>query len=116
MNSPLKCHRATHVMLAVLFTTIIAAGAQAGTVRGRFDRRTSQGTYPAAGIPVTVFRPDIGRSGVSYSGNDGMYYLYNIPPGYYVLEVWLYPNTPPMTFSIQVGSQPFTDIAPIIVP
>ena len=43
-----------------------------------------------------------------------MYYLYNIPPGVYTLEVWV-PNSP-MSYQIQVDGQAYTDIAPIRVP
>ncbi len=84
--------------------------------RGELGRVTPQGQIPAPGIPVTVYRADIGRSGVAYSGADGMYYLFNIPPGPFVLEIWVHPNSPPMTFKIQVYNQPFTDIGPIRVP
>jgi len=103
---------------AMALVLTIAAAAEAGTIRGRLYRKTSQGDAPAQGVPVTVVHPDprLGRSGVTYSGPDGMYYLYNIPPGRYTLEIWAYPNHPPQVYSIVVGQQAFTDIAPIAVP
>lgn len=110
------CKKTASIVIGVLVAVLLAGVAEAATVRGRLERQTPQGRYPAAGIPVSVFRPDIGRSGMSYSGYDGMYYLYNIPDGDYTLEVWVYPNSPPMTFNIHVAGQEFTDIAPIVVP
>src|SRR5262245_24746381 len=82
--------------LIAVFVCSFVISAEAATVRGRLVRRTPQGFYPAQGVPVTVFSREKGRSGASYSGPDGMYYLYNIPPGPYTLEVWVYPNQPPM--------------------
>lgn len=110
--------RAGMIIVAICAGIVIAgsAAAEASTVRGRLYRATPQGYLPAVGIPVTVYRPDLGRSGASTSGADGMYYLFNIPPGYYTLEIWTYPNSPPMTFGIQVQNTPFTDINPIQVP
>ena len=95
---------------------VTVAAAEAGTVRGRLVRRNPRGEFPAQGIPVTVFRTDIGRSGTAYSGPDGMYYLYNTPPGNYWLEVWVYPNSRPLVFTIVVTNLAFSDIAPIVVP
>lgn len=103
-------------VIGVCLVFALAGLAEAGTIRGRLVRQTPQGQYPAQGIQVTVYRSDLGQSSPSYSGTDGMYYLYNIPPGTYTLQIWAFPNMPPLTFSIQVGNQQFTDIAPIVVP
>ena len=113
MRSPSRTLILTFVFAAFL---VAACEVDASTVRGLLVRVTPQGRLPAAGIPVTVYRTDIGRSGVAYAGRDGMYYLFNIPPGSVSLEIWVYPNSPPMTFQIQVFNQPFTDIGPITVP
>jgi hypothetical protein len=102
-------------VLGILLTTVFAGVAQAANIRGRIDRRTPQGLAPAQGVPVTVFRSDIGRSAASYSGYDGMYYLYNIPDGDYTLEIWAYPNSPPLTFPIRAVGGGMTDIAPIVI-
>src|SRR5438093_10646967 len=53
------------------------------------------------GVTVSVFSGTRGRSGFSYSGYDGMYYLYGIPPGPYTLELWVHPNAPPLTYPIR---------------
>ena len=93
------------------------AQASASTVRGKLYRVNPQGQiFAAVGVRATVSRADLGRSGPSYSDPQGMYYLFNIPPGNYVLELWVYPNRPPWAFQIVVPNQPFTDIAPIHVP
>jgi len=103
-------------LFALVFVLVLAAFADAGTLRGRLVHRSREGDYPAKGIPVTVFRSDTGKSLPAYSGTDGMYYLYNLPTGCYTLQVWLYPNSSPLTFTITVDDESFTDIAPIIVP
>src|SRR6266699_3924377 len=87
--------RALGILVALLAIGAMtpAEEAFAGNVRGQIVRQTSQGTVPAQGIAVSVYRNDIGRSGFAYTGYDGMYYLYSIPPGDYQLEVWLDQNT-----------------------
>jgi len=99
----------------LLFT--LSAFTYAGTVRGRLDRRDSYGRiYPAVYVQVTLFQQGKGRSAPAYTGTDGMYYLYNVPPGTYSLEIWAYPNRPPIVYTIYVSNQQLTDIAPIQVP
>jgi hypothetical protein len=92
----------------------LPANAEGSIVRGRLFRVINGGSFRAPGIALTVFSPQMGRSSPAYSGPDGMYYLYNIPPGVYTLEVWV-PNSP-MSYQIQVDGQAYTDIAPIRVP
>src|SRR5262245_43359987 len=102
------------IAIAALF--IESAVGASSIVRGRVIRVTRPNqSYPASGIPVSVFSPQRGRSTFAYSGADGMYYLYNIPSGAFTLEVWV-SKSDPMTFPIQVYDQPYTDIAPIQVP
>ncbi len=108
--------RSRPALFAIAIVLMFAVFADAGTIRGRLVRRSGQGDYPAKGIQVTVFRSQMGKSSPTYSGTDGMYYLYNIPEGTYTLQVWVYPNAAPLTFTITVDGQQFTDIAPIIVP
>ena len=98
-------------MLCMLAPQVVGA---TSTVRGKLIRIGPQGTYPAGGIRVTVNSQYRGRSNPAYSGPDGMFYLYNIPPGQYVLEVWA--TSPALFFTIQVREQPFSDVAPIRVP
>ena len=102
------------VLALCVIAPVISSAEMASTVRGRLVRRTPRGEFPAQGIPVSLNRNG-GRSGYAYSGPDGMYYLYNIPPGSYSLEVWVYPNRPPLVFSINVNEQGYTDISPIAV-
>src|ERR1700709_1948638 len=107
----------TRRSVRVIFTLTLLSFAvelHAATVRGRLVRNSPNGQYPAPGVQVTVLRPDIGRSGASFSGPDGMYYLYNIPPGPCVLEVWV--NNPPWTYNINVINQAFSDVVPLAVP
>ena len=95
------------------FFLVLAAGlAHAATVRGRLIH---QNGYPATSIAVTVVNSQGVRCSPAYTGADGMYYLFNIPPGPYYLEVWIYPGGAPAVYQIQV-IEPYTDIAQIAVP
>jgi hypothetical protein len=98
-------------LLCVSFASM-ASLACAATVRGRL---VHQNDGPAAGIQVTVSNADQGRSEPGRSGSDGMYYLYNIKPGKYYLEVWTDPGKPPTVYQIQV-TEPYTDVPQISVP
>lgn len=104
------------VGLLVMASSATAASAQQVTIRGRLERATPGGVYPAVGVAVTVYSSSIGRSNPTYAGTDGMYYIYNVPPGAYALEIWI-PGAPtPMMFPIAVPFVPYFDIAPIRVP
>lgn len=102
--------------LASLTAPIVAAQAQqTTTVRGRLDRRGRDGrTYPAPNITVTLNHPQHGRSRPANSGNDGMYYLMNVPGGRYTLEVWV--AREPWQFVIDVDRWPYYNVRPIVVP
>ena len=119
MNSKsLKKIRRINIVLvmSLLLTFVGTTSAQGATVRGRLDRRDGNGRiYPATYVAVTLNSPNMGRSSPAYTGADGMYYLYNVPPGNYLLEVWAYPGRPPLTFNISVYDQPYTDINPILI-
>jgi hypothetical protein len=124
--------RFAEVWLALLFTVLLlvivpidATGQVGGaqTVRGQVLWGPNQ---PAVGVPVNLFRQDLGPSGFSYTDQAGMYYLYNIPPGDYTLQIWAHPGqiwahpgAPAMTYSIVVlgthPQRPFTDISPIMI-
>ena len=104
-----RSYRALFPLVLLLLALPPFAGA--AMVRGRLMR----GSSTAPGVAVTVSNPQMGRSIPSYSQGDGMHYLANVPPGVYVLEVWARPNSPPMTFQIQV-TEPNTDIVPLNVP
>jgi len=99
----------------ILLLTQGLGTADAAVVRGRLQRfYPNRALAPAAGIPVTVWCVQYGRSAAFYSLYDGMFYLSNIPPGYYHLEIWVRPNQP-MVYPITVR-EPNTDIPPINVP
>lgn len=103
------------IALVVLLVAHASAGA-GSTVRGRLYRVDSQGRQsPASGIAVSVNHPKHGRSSYVYSGADGMYHLYNIPPDTFTLEVWVSRKNP-LAFRITVRDQEYTDIAPIRLP
>ncbi len=70
----------------------------------------------AVGVAVTVNSFQWRRSAPADSGRDGLFYLNNIPPGSYTLEVWVNRQGPPWIYPTSVYPRPFTDIAPIRLP
>ena len=79
MKKPAPALRVSKCVLLLVLSTGLAS---ASTVRGRLLHING---YPAAGVAVTVSNQQAGRSSPAYAGPDGMYYLYNVPPGYYYL-------------------------------
>ena len=109
-----KLARRSIALLFLLF--VITAAAQAATVRGRLVRNNGYGgIYGVAYVTVTLWNQARGRSAPAVSGEDGMYYFYNVPPDTYYLQVWLYQGRPPLTYIIYVKDSS-TDIAPIVLP
>jgi len=101
----------------VMFLVVIVANANAAVVRGRLERVDPHNgaRSPAGGVPVSV-RSVNGRSRINPSGQDGMYYIYNVTAGNYYLEVWNRGlKGTPLVYQIQV-KEPNTDVPPITVP
>jgi len=118
MNRPDKRLRKSILTSLLLFLVVLGAqaSAYAGTVRGMLFRRDGYGrSYAAPYVGVSLYNQQIGRSSLAYTGSDGMYYLYNVPPGKYNLEIWLTPNRP-ISYTINVTNGAYTDIAPIEIP
>lgn len=109
--------KSTKRLLAILIVfaiVIVSSSASAQTVRGRLFRATPYGPpSPAGYVAVTLFATHLGRSAPAYSTPDGFYFLYNVPPGSYVLEVWAYKI--PLTMHVMVYNQPLTDIPPFTI-
>ena len=105
--------------LALYLLLLILAFARTGhaaSVRGRIDHAYSNGQrIPMTGVTVTVSQPGMGRSAPAYTDGRGMYYLQNIRPGIYNLEIWS-PNSPgkPIVYRIRV-SDPYTDVPPVLM-
>ena len=102
----------------IILTTIVLAGfwiaspnqAQT-TVRGQLLHNNQ---LPAAGIQVTLYSQTFGRSSPSITGNDGMYYLYNIPFGNYYIEIWI--SNPAQAYPVQITGYPYHDLPRLSVP
>ena len=121
MRHLVSISRAARLGVAAFVLCLVCAAfpANAATVRGRLDRVDGYGRhYPAPNIAVTVYDQQRGRSAPVFSDAQGMYYINGAAHGDYTLEVWWSsdPKQPPKTFSITVNTEPFSDIAPIIVP
>jgi hypothetical protein len=95
-----------------LLVALFPLPANAAALRGKLERIDEKGRHtPAVGIKVTVYQQETGRSSVSVTDANGMYYL-NVRPGTYSLEAWI--STPPKTYPITVV-EPNTDIPAIVV-
>lgn len=110
----MKTRRGLTVFLLLLAILSGSINVYAQTVRGRLLRWTPYGSYPASYVAVTLFSPRMGRSAPAYSTPEGFYFLYNVPPGQYVLEVWAY-QVPSTNHVVVSPNQPLTDIAPITI-
>jgi hypothetical protein len=98
------------LLLSSILTFAVPPSVPAGVVRGRLVRNG----YPAPHIGVSLYNQYIGSSSVAYTDREGMYYLYNVPPGEYFLQIWI--SNQPLVYKIVVYNQPYTDIPPIGVP
>jgi hypothetical protein len=87
--------------------------ARALLVRGRIQRIVNGKASPVQGIQVTLSNAQAVRSKPSFSDHGGMYYLYNMLPGEYQLEVWV--TSPPKVYKVSINA-PQTDLPPVIVP
>lgn len=92
------------------------------TVQGQLYRQGPYGRGSAPGIAVRLLHRQHGPSAFAYSGQDGMYALYNVPVSQsqsdtYTLEIWVTRRTEDvMRFPIVAYPQEYTNIAPIRVP
>jgi hypothetical protein len=100
------------IFLGGFFALCTALDASAATVRGRVSHQNGNA---AVGYAVTVSsNPQRARSSPVTVGSDGMYYLFNVRPGSYYLEVWI-PGHGPQVYEIKVHES-YTDIPKITVP
>ncbi len=112
-----KCSwkRAVKSVVGVTLMALASARGRAATVQGALFCPT--GNRPAYNSAVSVFRADIGQSSLAAVGQNGMFYLYNIPPGNYVLQVWsrTNPSQQPLLYQISVF-EPLTSLPLLQLP
>jgi len=98
----------------LLFGSLIflAGGAYAANVHGQVVYINN--SAPAPYVAVRLNTPGKGASEFAYSGNNGKYYLQNIPAGSYQLEVWRGGKVV-VTVAVTV-QEPDTGLAPTRVP
>ena len=97
------------IVIAIVASLLLAAVAEA-TVRGQVMRRDTG--QPYAGVQVTLSGA-AGRSVPAYTDGQGMYYLQNVPPGAYTLEVRSKRQT--VKLPVTVTREPYTNIARVSV-
>lgn len=108
--------RAWLLLVVLALSTVARADVVTSTVRGYLFRVAPNGqSYAAANIPVRLTHPQYGPSSFAYSGFDGMFYLYNVPPGSFVLEVWI-SSTYALRYPINVDGRDVVSVSPIRVP
>jgi hypothetical protein len=79
-------------------------------VRGRLVGNGYYGPTPIAGVALTLYNRQLGRSARVLSRPDGTFYFGNIPLGGYFVEVW-FPNSPyPRTLKVIVNQMPVANI------
>ena len=102
--------RISKVAVYSVLLLAVSQAAHAATVRGRLDRIVNGRRVPAVGIAVTVSASGR-RSAPAYTKQDGIYYLQNVPPGTYNLEIWIsrVQGARPLVYVISVH-EPLTDI------
>lgn len=102
------------LMCSLIIIAMPNANAIGVTVRGKVERETSSGIYPAPSTQVKIFSERTRYSGTTYTDVRGFYYLHKIEPGNYVISV----STPlerDVRRSVQVTSEPYVDVPPIRV-
>lgn len=82
----MKTHRKTWMLTLASCFLFLPFAAHAATVRGQVVY--SGNNAPAVYVAVRLTAPGKGASEFAYTGNDGRYYLRNVPAGSYRLEVW----------------------------
>ena len=82
-------------------------------VRGQVTKQNA----PASRVRVTL-APNNTPTNITttYTGKDGLYYFRNITPGGYVIEVFNAQGRSVARRPIQVGQQPYVDVAPMAIP
>lgn len=118
MNSILNQIIKKAVLVLFIATIVLStshAQAQAVTVRGKLEGHSEKGSYPVAGIAVTLKNASGVRTEAVYSDSQGLYQISDVTPGTYTLEIWVNENNP-MKFKIEIpkDKQVF-DIKPIVV-
>jgi len=112
-SSYLTCGFFSFVALTALW--IGGLFAHAATVQG-IAVCANQNT-PAYNAAISVFRADIGQSNLAAVGENGVFYLYNIPAGIYVMQVWSRsnPSLAPLLFTVSVF-EPLTSLPVLRLP
>ena len=104
------------LLLAPCALAMAPQGPKGSTVRGRLVRQGQRGElYSAPGIKVRLTHPVHGQSTFVYTDMQGMYYWFDVPPGDFVLEVWLSEKYV-LKYAVRVLARPFTDLPQIVVP
>lgn len=87
------------------------------TVRGKLIEQGSKDNIPLSTVAVTIFNTtDSVRTAPVYTGSDGIYLIYDVVPGEYILEIWNKGfKSNPIKYKIEVvyNDKGFFDIAQI---
>jgi hypothetical protein len=106
------------LFFSFLIVLFIVIDVDAAILRGRLVRMVGGIQYPAPYLPVTILGA-LGESTPSYTGPDGMYYIYNVPPGEYTLRIWsdgFRAPTAAFPLHFTLPDRYYFDIIPLIAP
>lgn len=85
--------------------------------RGMLFRGSTCCQHRAQAVAVRVTHPQYGPSSFAYTGQDGMYYLYNVPAGKFTLEIWITNDERSVQrYPVTISDALVNDIPPIRVP
>lgn len=112
----------TFYILCLSLTISIVNGlnsaAQTVTLRGKLLETNGTDTVAASSVAVTLMDSLENRTMPVYSQSDGLYYVYDVAPETYILEIWV--NTlknEPVCYKVHVcdNLNHYFDIAPILI-
>ena len=108
---------AKRLLIALCITVLVTLPTQsnAGSVRGQVVGRNpySPASYPLPGASVDIYAMGPNGWQLVYrfiTGPDGMYYIPNLLPGNYTIQV-----NGRMNFPLFVGNVPSQDVPPILI-
>ena len=92
------------------------------TVEGQVlrDKANKSDKHPAVNVPITLQSEKMGRSPVVYTNSEGKYYLKDVPPGKYTIQIWSesLPNTKGQAaylYPIEVSEGQKNKVKPLLV-
>jgi Carboxypeptidase regulatory-like domain len=97
--------------ITIIASLLLTAALSAETVRGKVVH--PDGSTPHINVAVTLQNGSGVRSGTVYTGNNGSFYLENVPPGNYTIEFKSRAETKKQSVRVPEGG--VADVPPVKV-